>query len=79
MLVCKVEIWPGGDAAQAQLVGELHVSNISGDEMVGDYRGMLMTPHGHREVYLTGFPRRDGGVELARAVLTAMKPLPTPP
>lgn len=38
MLICKLESWPGGDAAQAYPVGALRIEQTGGDCFVADYR-----------------------------------------
>ena len=37
MLVVKLEVWPGGDEAQAHEIGRAEIANVSGLAPVSDY------------------------------------------
>lgn len=41
MVYVRIELWPGGDPSQRQLLQELVIANSGGTERVGQYRAAL--------------------------------------
>ena len=42
MLVCKIELWPGGNEVRAREIGRVLIANVGGDQDTGHYAVQLM-------------------------------------
>ena len=66
MIVCKLELWPGGDAENAEHLGTIAISNnvietIRTSGKRGDYRATIMKKRNKvwRYVTVKNFPRQS--------------------
>jgi hypothetical protein len=39
MIVVKIELWPGGDAARSREIGRTYINNVTGKDDLGGKRG----------------------------------------
>lgn len=79
MIVCKLEMWPGGDARRAYPLGTVEIANVGGTESRGDYDVRLHRRDGRgiwRRASVSGFPRKALGAYdlLMRALANAIGP-----
>lgn len=42
MIVCKIELWPGGDETKARNIGAVVIANVGGTASVGEYEVRLL-------------------------------------
>ncbi|CAH1656977.1 conserved hypothetical protein [Hyphomicrobiales bacterium] len=79
MLVCNIEIWPGGNREKARDLGVVEIANIGGTAESGDYAVKLskspeyaQRPGNWKRGAVTGFPRlRLGPYDLLLRALAA--------
>jgi hypothetical protein len=73
MIVVRVEIWPGGDSAQAEEVARLTIANDgTGTEEIGHYHVGAVDGAAVRSGIVTGHRRSAGALALVRAALAAV-------
>lgn len=41
MIVCKLEMWPGGSEAKAREIGRVLITNVGGTAQLGDYEVVI--------------------------------------
>lgn len=69
MLVCTLEVWPGGREQYRQTIGEMKLGNVSGLAPVSDYVGEI----DGEPVEVFAHLREAGAWELVRRVLMERK------
>ena len=79
MLVCKLEMWPGGAESKARELGRVMIANVGGTQSVGTYEVQIpksaeyaKRPGIWRRGRVNGFPRlRLGPIDLLLRALIA--------